>query len=69
MVKKVTRSKDYFLCYTFFMEDEIQDINQVLNEPTVVAKKSNAITTIFVVLVVVLLAALGGLFLLYKGII
>ncbi len=51
------------------MEEEIQDINQVLNEPTVVAKKSGTLTTIFIVLVVVLLIALGGLFLLYKGII
>jgi hypothetical protein len=51
------------------MEDEIQDINQVLNEPTVVVKKSGTMTTIFIVLVVLLLVALAGLFLLYKGII
>ncbi len=63
-------SKDNkFLWYTFFMEEEIQDINQVLNEPTSVTKKSGTMTTIFIILVVVLLVVLGGLFLLYKGII
>lgn len=51
------------------MEEQIEDLNQVLNEPTVVAKKSGTLTAVFIVLVVVLLAALGGLFLLYKGII
>lgn len=51
------------------MEDEIQDLNQVLDEPTVVAKKSGTMTVVFIIVVIVLLAALGGLFLLYKGII
>ncbi|MEQ1724124.1 MAG: hypothetical protein ABL930_13190 [Pseudobdellovibrio sp.] len=50
------------------MEEEIQDINQVLNEPVVATKKRGVMgTVIFVIIVLVLLVVLAGLYLFYTG--